>query len=125
MGKWVMPISIKKYNIIEHLKKQDAFVWKAKKPFKKGDTVYVYIIAPVQEIRYKCMCVDENVSKETLDIHKYAKESGVNKYSMFKVIKEFSEGQLPWAELHANGLGQALLPSRVFTELDNYISSKE
>jgi len=125
MNKWVLPVNAKKVDIAEHFKKTDVFVWKAKKRFEKDDIIYVYLTSPIQEIRYQCKCIVEKVSEDILADHEYAKEPEVKKYAMFQLIKSYPEGVLPWAELHSNGLGQALLPSKVYTQLEEFINSKE
>ena len=125
MDKWVLPVNVKRYDIVNYLKTMDTFVWKAKKHFKKNDIIYVYATSPIQEIRYKCKCINESVSKDILEEHEYAKEPGINRYAMFQIEKSYPEGLLTWSELHENGLGQALLPSRVYVQLEAFIDKKE
>lgn len=125
MTKWILPVNAKRINIEEHFKTTDIFVWKARKRFEPNDIVYVYLTSPIQEIRYQCRCIIDKVPEDVLAEHKYAKEPEIKRYAMFQLIKYYPEGALPWFELHANGLGQALLPSMVFTKLDNFINSKE
>lgn len=125
MNRWVLPINIKKCDIVSLLRTTDTLVWKAKKKFAKDDIVYLYLASPIQEIRYRCVCINENVSSEILENYAYAKEREVNRYAMFKVEKVYAEGLMPWEELHKNGLGQVLLPSKIYAQLDTYITSKE
>lgn len=110
MNNWIMPVNPKKFDIISYLNNHNEFVWKAKKHFKLNDAVYVYISSPIQEIRYKCVCVKESVDDETLNANNYAKIAGEDRYAQFHVIERYAEGKLKWAELHSHGYGQALLP---------------
>ena len=40
---WIIPCSVKVYDIIEHFKKQNLVVWKNSFTIRKGDIAYIYI----------------------------------------------------------------------------------
>lgn len=45
---WIIPCSVKVYDIIEHFKKQNLVVWKNSFTIRKGDIAYIYIGSPAK-----------------------------------------------------------------------------
>ena len=55
---WLIPANPKYYDIISAFEKSDEIDWKQGAGVKKGDTVFMYVAAPVSAILYKCLVTE-------------------------------------------------------------------
>ena len=51
---WIVPANPKFYDVIAAFEKADEINWKQGKGIKTGDTIFLYVAAPVSAILYKC-----------------------------------------------------------------------
>ena len=51
---WIVPANPKYYNIEQAFENSNEIDWKQGTRIKKGDTVFMYVAAPVSAILYKC-----------------------------------------------------------------------
>jgi len=130
---WIVPCNIKHFDLISHFENTDTVVWKNSFSIKNGDVVYIYVGAPISEIRYRCTVISDSVSDELLDENKYAivKKTGNNyfskkiKYVQLKKEVEYPDNLLPLEQLRKNGLGQVQIQARVDRKLKLFIDSQE
>ena len=128
---WIVPCNLKYFDVIEHFKNCEYVIWKNSFTIRKGDIVYIYIGAPIGEIRYKCEVVSDEIDQELLNSNSYAivkKESNNYfskkiKYIQLKLIKEYTPGTFKLQELREHGLGQVQIQARTDRRLQSYISS--
>ena len=64
---WVIPSNPKYYDIIHAFDNTDVIDWKQGAGIKKGDTVFLYVGAPVSAILYKCTVVETNIPYQYQD----------------------------------------------------------
>lgn len=64
---WIIPSNPKYYDIIHAFDNADAIDWKQGAGIKKGDTVFMYVGAPVSAILYKCMVTETNIPYQYQD----------------------------------------------------------
>ena len=64
---WVIPSNPKYYDIIHAFDNTDVIDWKQGAGIKKGDTVFLYVGAPVSAILYKCPVVETNIPYQYQD----------------------------------------------------------
>lgn len=123
---WIVPCSVKFFDVVKHFEENDTIVWRKVSALKKGDTAYIYIGAPYSEIRYKCHIVDDDVDEKTLQSNEYAirkTESGKRqKYIKMKLDHVYDDGELSLDKLRANGLGQTQIQARTDRRLQAFIS---
>lgn len=123
---WIVPCSVKFFDVVKHFEENDTIVWRKVSAIKKGDTAYIYIGAPYSEIRYKCHIVDDDVDEKTLQSNEYAirkTESGKRqKYIKMKLDHVYDDGELSLDKLRANGLGQTQIQARTDRRLQAFIS---
>lgn len=126
--KWVFPCNTKYFDIIEHFKNSDTVVFKRNTRINIGDVVYIYLAAPIQEIRYICHVINNEVSEEILKQNTYVIPKDFDKkeyhFVMFQLDKEIEAGLLPYAELKENDIGQVIIPARASRKLKKYLDSK-
>jgi len=130
---WIIPCSVKVYDIIEHFKKQNLVVWKNSFTIRKGDIAYIYIGSPHSEIKFKCEVVSDSVDEKLLSENEYAipaKKSNnyfskKEKYIQMKLITEYPNGTFKLEDLREHGLGQVQIQARTDSRLQQYINEKE
>ena len=58
---WVIPANPRYYDIEAAFTSDNEIVWKQGAGIRKGDTVYVYVAAPVSAILYKCCVIETDI----------------------------------------------------------------
>lgn len=61
---WIVPSNPKYYDIEAAFSKSDEIDWKQGKGIKTGDTVFMYVAAPVSAILYKCQVIKTDIPFE-------------------------------------------------------------
>ena len=124
---WIVPCSVKFYDVVGHLNEKKSIVWRKVSALKEGDTVYLYIGAPYSEIKYRCRIVNDDVDEQTLSENSYAIKDTENKrkqkYLMLILEYTYPDGVLSLEKLRANGLGQTQTQARTDRKLQVFIDS--
>ena len=125
MENWIIPCSVKFYNVVEHLNQQDTIVWRKVSALKMGDIAYLYLGAPYSQIKYVCHVINDNVDEETLALNEYAiKKNGSSrkfKYLMLKLDYTYPNGELSLNKVREDGLGQTQIQARTDRQLQRFI----
>ena len=58
---WIVPANPKYYDIERAFDEREEIEWKQGAGIKKGDTVYMYVAAPVSAILYKCLVTETDI----------------------------------------------------------------
>ena len=58
---WVIPANPKYYDIVHAFDHENVINWKQGSGINKGDTVYMYVGAPVSAILYKCKVIETDI----------------------------------------------------------------
>lgn len=58
---WLIPSNPKYYDVMQAFEKSDEIDWKQGKGIKRGDTVFLYVGAPVSAILYQCKVTEANI----------------------------------------------------------------
>ena len=58
---WIVPANPKYYDIKQAFENADEIDWKQGAGIKKGDTVFMYVCAPVSAILYKCIVTETDI----------------------------------------------------------------
>ena len=61
---WIIPANPKYYDIVRAFDDTDVIDWKQGAGIKKGDTVYMYVGAPVSAVLYKCRVTETDIPYE-------------------------------------------------------------
>ena len=61
---WIIPANPKNYDIVHAFDDKDLIDWKQGAGIKKGDTVYIYVAAPVSAVLYKCKVTETDIPYE-------------------------------------------------------------
>lgn len=92
---WLIPSNPKYFDIVSAFNETDTLSWKQGKGIKVGDTVYLYVGAPISAVLYKCKIleadipydlVNENINIPALMMIKLEKRYPEDKFT-FEVLK--------------------------------------
>lgn len=124
---WIVPCSVKFYNVVEHMEKRDTIVWRKVSALRTGDTVYLYLGAPYSEIKYRCHIINDDVDDETLKENAYAVRNVEgyhkrNRYLMLKLDYTYPDGTFSLEKLREHGLGQTQTQARTDRRLQAFIN---
>ena len=61
---WIIPANPKYYDLVQAFQEQEIIDWKQGAGIKKGDTVFMYVAAPVSAILYKCRVLETDIPYE-------------------------------------------------------------
>ena len=128
MENWIIPCNIKFFDIQEHFKNSNKVVWKNDSSIKMGDCAYLYLGAPMSQIKYKCTVLDADVSEEVINSNTYAirgddKYKKRQRYMLLELVEEFDDGKFPFSTLREKGLGQVQKQARVDRSLRAYLTA--
>lgn len=133
MENWIIPCSMKVYDVIEHFEKNNTIVWRNAFTIQPGDIVYIYVGSPYSEIKYKCKMISVVTDEKKLQDNSYAiAKKKVNnyfskkeKYMELEYLCKYPDGTFPLQTLREHGLGQVQIQARTDRRLQAYIDSVE
>jgi predicted DNA-binding protein (MmcQ/YjbR family) len=67
LKEWIIPSNPKYYDIIHAFDETDTIDWKQGAGITKGDTVFMYVGAPVSAVLYKCKVLETNIPYQYQD----------------------------------------------------------
>ena len=117
---WLVPANPAYYDIDRAFKKKKGVDWKQGKGIKKGDTVYMYVGAPVSAIRYKCLVTQTDIPFTFAN-----DEVSMNALMKMDVITEYPPDYCPFAKLNELNIRAVRGPRKTNAELDRYLADFE
>lgn len=114
---WIVPANPKFYDILHAFDTRDTIEWKQSNNIKAGDTVFLYVAAPVSAILYRCRAVevdipynyrDENLSITALMKIKLLKRYDPKQFTFEKLKTEYGISALRGPRGVPYGLSHAL-----------------
>ena len=66
---WLIPANPKYFDVAEAFEQRDVITWKQGAGIRTGDTVYMYVGAPVSAILYKCAVTETDIPYDHSDEH--------------------------------------------------------
>ena len=91
---WIVPSNPKYYDVIRAFDDADEIKWKQGAGIKTGDTVYLYVGAPVSAILYKCRVTETNIPYDYRDDNLTIKE-----LMQIKLLKRYAPEDFPFSVL--------------------------
>lgn len=128
MKMWLLPCNPKYYDIEGVYNNLESVDWKQSlSKVSVGDVVYIYVSAPISEIKYECIIERINKPAATINDLKFHinSEKYVNfgRYMQLKFIKKYNKKELSFEELSKNGLKGKIQCQRVISgDLEDYIT---
>lgn len=117
------------FDIVAHFSKNTKVVWKNDSSVNEGDCAFLYLGAPLSQIKYKCKVLDKDISDDVLAQNQYAirgndKYKKRQRYMLLEIEQEFEDGIYTFSELKSEGLGQVQKQARVDRRLKAYLTIK-
>ena len=91
---WIIPSNPKYYDSVHAFDKVKEINWKQGKGIKKGDTVFMYIGAPVSAVLYKCV-----VTETDIPYHFQRKELTITSLMRIKLLKRYGPEEFTFDRL--------------------------
>ena len=91
---WIVPANPKFYDIEHAFDQAEIIEWKQSSSIKTGDTVYLYVAAPVSAILYQCKAVE-------VDIPYHYQDENLTITTMMKIklLHRYDSEQFPFSKL--------------------------
>ena len=114
---WLVPANPKYYDIVHAFDEADTVNWKQGAGIRKGDTVYMYVGAPVSAILYRCRVTETEIpyhfESEYLTITalmtlKLERRYGAEEFTFIRLNEEFGIKAVRGPRGVTNKLGSAL-----------------
>lgn len=127
MENWIVPCSVKFFDVVKHFENTNTIVWRRVSALKKDDIVYLYLGAPFSEVKYKCHVIDDDVPEDIVEQNPYAikKSDSLRKsrYMQLELDYTYEDKALSLAKLREHGLGQTQTQARTDRRLQAFIES--
>lgn len=107
---WLVPGNPKYYDIKGHFRVGTTTIWKQSTNIQVGDTVYLYVTAPIKAVKYKCEVREVNLPAEDQDKNENVQ---VTKIMKVKVLKEYEASFCPFSKLKELGIKAVRGPRRL------------
>ena len=91
---WIIPANPKYYDVQAAFKRAEEIDWKQGKGIKTGDTVFMYIGAPVSAVLYKCV-----VTETDIPYHFQRKELTITSLMRIKLLKKYDPEEFTFDRL--------------------------
>ena len=116
---WIVPANPQYYDIISAFESDDV-IWKQGKGIEKGNTVYMYVGAPVSAVLYRCKVTETMIPLD------YADDNVSMRYIMkMKVEKRYEMDFCPFSVLRELGIRAVRGPRKVTRQFLEYVSRSE
>lgn len=116
---WIVPANPKYYDIEAAVNEnaEHTFMWKQSNNIAAGDTVYIYIAAPVSAVRYKCEAIEVDIP------YKYADENiSMSRVMRLRLLETYKTKPVGMDLLRAHGVcsvrGPRSMPSGLIHEIE-------
>ena len=117
-GEWIVPANPKYYDIINAFNETDTIIWKQSNNIWVGDTVYLYVAAPISAILYKCEVLEVDIPYKYTD-----KNVSIKKVMKIKLIKRYSKDKFTFEKLNEYGIKWVRGPRGLTDELSKDLNS--
>ncbi len=91
---WIIPANPKFYDILHAFDNAGTIQWKQSGNMKAGDTVFMYVAAPVSEILYKCKVTESDIPYNYQD-----KNLTITTVMNIKLLRRYEEGRFSFDRL--------------------------
>lgn len=128
MASWIIPCSPNIYDAESAFGEYGSIVWHQDGNIQPGDVVYIYVTAPIKEIRCKCIAVETDIPIDIGDDDGYVVDDAFcarthRRYMNLQLKETYSTPMLGYQFLLYNGLnGTIRSQRRVPPTLQAYIN---
>lgn len=106
---WIIPANPRVYDVISHFESNDTIDWHQTSNIEKGDTVYIYMGAPISSIMHKCIAIEVNLPSNYEDW---------DKAMILKLEKIYKQDEISYTLLNSLGIKSIRGPRKISKELE-------
>lgn len=117
-GEWIIPANPKYYDIENAFNNEDIIIWKQSNNIAVGDTIYLYVAAPISAIIYKCEVVETDIPYEYT-----SKEVSMKKVMRIKLLKRYDKDKFTFEKLNKYGIKAIRGPRGITNKLSKDLNS--
>ncbi|MHC3377684.1 MmcQ/YjbR family DNA-binding protein [Ligilactobacillus equi] len=110
---WIEPANPKYYDVAAAFAKKREIFWKQNTKVLAGDTVYIYLTAPVKALCYKCLVLEAGIESE---------EVAPKKLMHLQLVQEYPATLCPFSKLKELGVKAVRGARKTTQELDEYLA---
>jgi len=92
---WIIPSNPKYYDVIAAFKASDVIDWKQGRGIMTGDTVFLYVGAPVSAILYKCRVIETDIPYDYQD-----RNLTITALMKIKLLKQYEPDEFTFERLN-------------------------
>lgn len=96
---WLIPAAPAMYDVEQDFRRDGTIIWKQTSNMIAGDTVYIYMAAPISAVMYRCEAVEVNIPYN-YDDGKYR----IKKAVKLRLVHRYSEDDMPLAKMKDFGV---------------------
>lgn len=121
---WIIPANPRYYDVEEDFKKSSFIDWKQSSNVRVGDTVYLYMGAPVSAILYKLKAIEVDIP-----YHYEDKFLHMDRVMRLQLLERYDESLYPMSLLKEHGVfavrGPRSMPGSLSLKINRKIKSRE
>lgn len=121
---WIIPANPKYYDVEKDFKKSNFIDWKQSSNVRVGDTVYLYMGAPVSAILYKLKAVEVDIP-----YHYEDKFLHMDRVMRLQLLERYDQSLYPMSLLKEYGVfavrGPRSMPGSLSLEINRKVNSRE
>ena len=129
MQEWLFPCNPNYYDVKGAFGSLNKINWKQNRDVLVGDTVYIYIGKPDQEIKYETKVIDVDLPRTSIDDSKFVKDGTTyvnhGRYMTLEFVKEFRDRELTYQDMVQNGLRTVQSQIKISDQLKFFINSRK
>ena len=116
---WLVPANPRYYDVDAAIRESGdgVFIWKQSSRVSVGDTVYLYLAAPVSAICYRCAVVRADIPFSFAD-----ENVRMSRVMQLRLLHRYADGEFPFARLRDHGVfavrGPRGVPDTLLGELE-------
>lgn len=96
---WIVPANPKYYDVQGAFAESDEVMWKQARGARTGDTVYMYVAAPISAVLYKCTVLEDNIPFSHTD-----KNVSMTHIMKLRLIEQYPPERFPVSVLRTLGI---------------------
>lgn len=114
---WIVPANPKYYDLDKGFAESETIIWKQSSNISVGDTVYLYVAAPISAILYRCQALEVGIPYDYDDgkVH-------MSHVMRLKPLKQYAPDAFPLDKLKEHGVfsvrGPRYVPNSLLRELE-------
>lgn len=114
---WIFPANPGYFDLERAFQESETIFWKQRSQVEVGDTIFLYVAAPVSAIRYQCRVVEVDIPHAF-----HGSAASMNRVMRIQLQRRFPNGQLPLSLLKEFGVttvrGPRYMPENLLHEIE-------